>query len=357
MFQRKRPMGGVCPLDTTGAGAFKSLWHDGDSRTTRLPRSERGLRFFMAPLHCGTMRTTRQLAWTIVLVVVLGHRLACAQLSSNDIVAATKDADACILRLQEIRDEAVKLEEGAPADQVELVDCVHSRVLEIKGLLGLSLSAQRNLRRVIKTDKAETVDGYAANVKLCCERAEKLLLEAEGCATSVTLKTPTPTNEAPTVVTNSSVDIKITPRGAGLPPVRRTVVRTKETCLHQEQFATMLARAMDLKMTDKATADDFMKRLAKLAVEPLHGWQPGQCVTVDDVYVACARAMNLKVKDPRDPLSYGQALRDEGLGVDTLLPERDPQLDPPYVLESEVRALLTTGYAAPLPSSRRVAPD
>jgi len=63
------------------------------------------------------------------------------------------------------------------------------------------------------------------------------------------------------------------------------------------------------------------------------------------------------VKDPQDPLSYGQALREEGLGVGTLLPERDPQLDPPYVLDSEVRAFLTTGYAAPLPSSRRVAPD
>lgn len=349
-------MGGVCPLDTTGAGAFKGLWHDGDSRTTRLPRSEQDLRFFMAPLHCGTMRRTRQLAWTIALVVVLGHRLACAQLSSNDIVAATKDADACVLRLQEIRDKAVKLEGAAPADQVELIDCIHSRVLKIKGLLDLSLSAQRNLRRVVKTDGAEVVDGYATNVKLCCARAEKLLQEAESCATSVTLKTP-PTNEVPAGVTNSSVDIKITPRGAGLPPVRRTVVRTKETCLHQEQFATMLARAMDLKMTDKATADDFMKRLSKLAVEPLHGWQLGKCVTVDDVYVVCARAMKLKVKDPQDPLSYGQALRDEGLGVDTLLPERDPQLDPPYVLDSEVRALLTTGYAAPLPSSRRVAPD
>jgi hypothetical protein len=50
--------------------------------------------------------------------------------------------------------------------------------------------------------------------------------------------------------------------------------------------------------------------LAKLAIEPLGGWHLGKCVTVDNVYVACARAMNLKVKDPEDPLSYGQALRD-----------------------------------------------
>jgi hypothetical protein len=292
----------------------------------------------------------------IGLGVVLGHQVAHAQLSTNDIAAAVKDADACVLRLQAIRDEAVKLEEVAPPDQVALVDCIHSRVLKIKGLVELTLGAQKNLYKAVKSDEAVAADGYASSVTLCCARAEKLLVEAEGCATSVTLKT-TPTNEAPAGVTNSNVEIKITPRPAGLPSVRRTVVRTRETCLHQEQFAVMLGRAMDLKMTDQATPDDFMKRLAKLAVEPLHGWQFGKCVTVDDVYVACARAMNLKVKDPQDPLSYGQALRDEGLGVDTLLPERDPQLDPPYVLDAEVRALLTTGYAAPLPSSRRVSPD
>ena len=100
-----------------------------------------------------------------------------------------------------------------------------------------------------------------------------------------------------------------------------------------------------------------MAALAKLAVEPLGGWQAGKCATVDNVYVACARAMRLKVKDQNDPLSYGEALREEGLGVDTLLPERDPKLDPPFVLDSEVRAFLTSGYAAPLPSARRVTPD
>ncbi len=229
-------------------------------------------------------------------------------------------------------------------------------MLKITGLLELTLDARQDFHTAARSHAAEAAENYASDVKLCCARAEKLLLEAEGCATSITLKTM-PTNDAPAGVTNSSVDIQITPRPAGLPPVRRAVVRTRDTCLHHEQFAAMLGRAMDLKMTDKATADDFMKRLSKLAIEPLRGWQPGQCVTVDDVYVACARAMDLKVKDPQDPLSYGQALRDEGLGVDTLLPERDPQLDPPYVLDSEVRALFTTGYAAPLPSSRRIAPD
>jgi hypothetical protein len=292
----------------------------------------------------------------IALAVVLGHGQARGQSSTNDVTTTVKDADACVLRLHAIHDEAVRLEEATPPDQVALVDCIHSRVLKITGLLELTLGAQQDSHATVKSDKVEAAENYASSVRLCCARAEKLLLEAEGCATSVTLKTA-PTNNAPAVVTNSSVEIQITPRTAEFPPAQRSVVRTRETCLHHEQFAAMLGRAMDLKMTDKATPDDFMKRLSKLAVEPLRGWQPGQCVTVDDVYVACARAMNLKVKDPQDPLSYGQALRDEGLGVDTLLPERDPQLDSPYVLDSEVRALLTTGYAAPLPGSRRVAPD
>jgi hypothetical protein len=292
----------------------------------------------------------------IALATMAGHRLACAQSSTNDIVATLKDADARVLRMGKIRDEAVKLEEAAPTNQVELVDCIHSRVLKIKGLLELTLGAQENIHQPVGPTDAEAVDGYAASVTLSWARAEKLLLEAQGCATSVALNAA-PTNEAPPSITNSSATIRIAPRAAGIPLVHRPVTRSQETCLHHEQFATMLGKAMDLKMTDKTTPDDFMKALARLAVEPLHGWQPGKCVTVDDVYVACARAMNLKVNDPRDPLSYAQALRDEGLGVDTLLPERDPQLDPPYVLDSEARALLTTGYAAPLPGSKRVNPD
>jgi len=324
--------------------------------TTGWPRSERDLRFCPSPLHCGIMRGTRQFAWMTVLVVVLGHGLARGQSSTNDVTTTVRDADACVRRLQGMHDEAVKLEAATPPDQIGLVDCLHSRVLKITGLLELTLDAQQDFHTAARSHSAEAAENYASSAKLCCARAEKLLLEAEGCATSAALKTM-PTTEAPAGVTNSSVEIKITPRTAGLSLAQRAVVRTRETCLHHEQFAMLLGRAMDLKMTDKATPDDFMKRLAKLAVEPLRGWRPGQCVTVDDVYVACARAMNLKVKDPQDPLSYGQALRDEGLGVDTLLPERDPQLDPPYVLDSEVRALLTTGYAAPLPSSRRVAPD
>jgi hypothetical protein len=311
------------------------------------------------------MRQTLRLAPVIALAMVLGGGLAPiraglarAESSTNNLSAIVRDVDTCARRLHEIHGEAVRLEEKAPPEQAALIDCIRSRELRIKGLLELTESARKNIQKALKGDETEAIEGFASDVRISCARAEKLLLEAEGCATSVVLKA-VPTNAAPVAATNASgiVKIKITPRATGPSAARRPVVRTDQACLHHEQFAAMLARAMDLKVDAKAAPDEFIKALTRLAVEPLHGWQLGKCVTVDDVYVACARAMNLKVKDPQDPLSYGQALRDEGLGVDALLPERDPHLDPPYVLDSEVRALLTTGYAAPLSSAKRVTPD
>ena len=260
---------------------------------------------------------------------------------------ATKDPDATPLA-----------ESTTPPEQAALSDCVRSRVLKIKGLLNLSEETQKDIQKAVRAAQSDKAADYLNSVKICCERAEKLLIEAEGCVTSVALMAP-PAKGAPRVPTNANVtiDIKIPLRPSRPLANRRFVERTAQTCLHHEQFAALLACAMNLKLDPHAAPEDCSKMLAKLAIEPLGGWRPGKCVTVDNVYVACARAMNLKVKDPEDPLSYGQALRDEGLGVDTLLPERDPKLDPPFVLDSEVRAFLTTGYAAPLPSAKPIAPD
>jgi hypothetical protein len=316
----------------------------------------------MVPLHCDAVRQRLQMAWVIVFGVLFGGGLARAQSTTNDPAAVVRDTDACAQRLHEIYDEAAKLEAKVTPDQVALVDCIHSRVLKIKGLLEMTAIAKTSIQKALKGDDTDAIGEYAGNVRMSCARAEKLLLEAQGCSTSAALKNAL-LKAPPTLGTNTNTsvsvnaNIKITPRLTDTSVIQRPVERTEQTCLRQERFAVMLARAMDLKLDEKALPDDCVKALAKLAVEPLTGWQPGKCATVDDVYVACARAMNLKVKDPQDPLSYGQALREEGIGVDTLLPERDPQLDPPYVVDSEVRALLATGYAAPLPSAKRVAPD
>jgi hypothetical protein len=294
----------------------------------------------------------------LALAIWLAQPSAQAESPTNSPATPLQQADACVHRLREIYDEAARLEERTPVEQAALVDCVRSRVLKIKGLLELVERTQKDIQKAVRAAESDKAMEYLGDVKICGARAEKLLLEAEGCATSPALKAA-PALEAPAVMTNSNAtaDIRIPLRPPSPPVNRRFVERTPQTCLHHEQFAVLLARAMDLKLDPHATPEDCSKMLAKLAIEPLGGWHLGKCVTVDNVYVACARAMNLKVKDPEDPLSYGQALRDEGLGVDTLLPERDPKLDPPFVIDSEVRAFLTSGYAVPLPSTKRIAPD
>jgi hypothetical protein len=304
------------------------------------------------------MRQRLQWVCVVALVILLARRQARAESPTNSLATSLQQSDDCVRRLHEIYDEVTRLEGRTPPDQVALADCIHSRVLKITGLLDLTEEARKDIQRAVRAAESDKAADYLDSVKISCARAEKLLLEAGGCATSVALKAAPP-QDAPSVATNGNVaiDIKIPLRPPSPPVNRRFVERTIQTCLHQEQFAALLARAMNLKIDPHTTPEDCSKMLAKLAVEPLGGWHLGKCVTVDNVYVACARAMNLKVKDPEDPISYGQALRDEGLGVDTLLPERDPKLDPPFVVDSEVRAFLTSGYAAPLPSAKRIAPD
>ncbi len=304
------------------------------------------------------MRQRLQWMCVVALAILLAYRLTRAESPTNGPATPLQQSDACARRLHAIYDEAARLEEKTPPEQAALADCVRSRVLKIKGLLELTEETQKDIQKAVRAAQSDKAVDYLGSVKISCARAEKLLLEAEGCATSVALKA-VPAKEAPVAATNAkvAVDIKIPPRPPPPSVNRRFVERTVQTCLHHDQFAAMLARAMNLKLDPHATPEDCSKMLAKLAIEPLGGWHLGKCVTVDNVYVACARAMNLKVKDPEDPISYGQALRDEGLGVDTLLPERDPKLDPPFVVDSEVRAFLTSGYAAPLPSAKRIAPD
>jgi len=301
----------------------------------------------------------QRLQWTrvVALAILFGNRLTWAESPTNNPVAPLQQSDACVRRLHEIDDEVSRLEEKTPPDQAALVDCVRSLALKIKGLIELTEEAQKGIQKAAQAAESDKAMDYLGNVKISCARAEKLLLEAEGCATSLALQ-GAPPQEAPLVATNAPVttDVRIT-RPPSATVNRRFVERSVQTCLHHEQFAALLARAMDLKVDPHATTEDCLKMLAKLAIEPLGGWHLGKCVIVDNVYVACARAMNLKVKNSEDPLSYGQALRDEGLAVDTLLPERDPKLDPPFVVDFEVRAFLTSGYAAPLPSAKRVAPD
>ena len=51
--------------------------------------------------------------------------------------------------------------------------------------------------------------------------------------------------------TNASADIKITPRPNEPVSPRRPVERNEQTCLRQERFAVLLARAMELKLVEQ----------------------------------------------------------------------------------------------------------
>jgi hypothetical protein len=97
--------------------------------------------------------------------------------------------------------------------------------------------------------------------------------------------------------------------------------------------------------------------LANLGVQPLDGWVADDCVTSDDLCVVVARALNLKVEKPDNPYSYVQAVRNDGLPVDSVLPRRTKESIPVVLLESEVRLFLARGYVARMPSSHRFQPD
>src|SRR6202043_4080243 len=110
------------------------------------------LRFSSLRIHCEPMRQTLQWTWVVALTVLLGTRLARAESPTNSPVASAslQESDVCVHRLREIYDEASRLEEKTPPEQMALVDCVRSRVLKIKGLLELTEEAQKGIQKALR---------------------------------------------------------------------------------------------------------------------------------------------------------------------------------------------------------------
>ena len=247
----------------------------------------------------------------------------------------------CLVRLDQLVELVDELAQSASNDTGRAI-CITENLTKIKEIAKIA-------HALAATDPIQSASGRltAADsnrnsmIQLACTRAEKLLTFAADCReTSRTndlipeVKVAISSNAAPAV---SNPIAPVLPRG------------DDDTCLIQIKLAGLLAQALNWDLS----ADAALQKLTKQSIEPLGGWRAERCVTLGDFCVVIARLLNLKVKVPDDPASYIQVVRNDGLPVDGLA-ARHPQ---EALHESEVRAFLGRGYAAPLPSSRVRQPD
>jgi len=266
-------------------------------------------------------------------------------------------AAACIQLIQALIDRVTRLQEGA-SNQTARLDCITEKLIKIQGLLELTQTAAARLPQLENDEDTDQMENESAKVALACARAEKLALEAENCSAGPAVKPKKhhADNAAETAAADTSAQTATQAAPLALAPVYPE--RDEDTCIRQGQMAMLLGRAMDIGLDESRSADAYTSELGKLAIEPLAGWQPEKCVTLDDFCVVVARALNLKIESPDDPASYIQALRDDGLPVDSLLPPRGDVNNPaPVLLAPEVRNFFAHGYAAPLPTSHHLNPD
>lgn len=316
-------------------------------------RQTSGLRFSRRPLHSRLVRTLLHLGCLCVAVIFF-----CGNLAGAETNAPAFDLDksaACIERMKQLLQTVADLETTAlSSNETARADCIRDKHVKIIGLLDLSNESQSRLHSPPPEGVTPADEAAYSEILLACARAEKVAAEAGACLNIETKKLKQPRDaERPEKKPGETAKRK----PVRLARQRKVAVRNEQTCVHQDRLAALLVAAMDLRITDTNAPNANITALTKLAIEPLDGWQPNDCADLDDLCVVAARALNLKVEKPGDPASYEQALREDGLPVDTLLPARIPAAPPPLLLESEVRSFFLTGYAAPLPSSKRLLPD
>jgi hypothetical protein len=266
----------------------------------------------------------------------------------------SEQASDCVQLIQSVLERVTHLEEDA-SNQTARLTCVTEKRVKIQGLLELTQSAAARLPRLRDEDDTDQIEAETSRIALACARAEKLALEAENCSNAPVPKSKKHRGDnlgTQDETAQTTTQVAATVQAPSYP------VRGEQTCVRQDRMAFLLGQAMDLGLNGKKTSEAYITEFGKLAIEPLGGWQPQKCTSLDDFCVTVARALNLKVDATDDPASYCQALRDDGLPVDTLLPGRgDVNNPPPLLLESEVKSFFAHGYAAPLPTSRRLDPD
>jgi len=259
--------------------------------------------------------------------------------------------------IQAVVERLAALEQQTRAgQQLVQADCLRARLLKLQGLLAVGQQAQEQLQTLDATKDAALWEQEALKIQFATLRAEKLWAEAQQCLELAPAAAPVAAAAPTLAVTKPATKVRLRSRAVPAVP-RAPVARNRDTCVTQARLACLVARAMDLGLGLQGTAAGCAAALTQRAIEPLDGWQPEQCATVDDLYVVVARVLSLRVAEPADPRSYGWALRDAGLPVDTVLPAGAPDAAPPLLVEEEVRQFLEYGYTAPLASSQRLGPE
>ena len=235
----------------------------------------------------------------------------------------------CVAHLRDLVEKMTARHQAVTNDPVRL-DCLEAKLNKLTSLLELAGKIENDI---------DSDDAGLAELKIACDRADNIYKTLNDCD-------------------NTPVLIKVRKRTPVIdempaPPPRGVVIRDETTCLKQLQLAALILDVLD---SDPAGLPPI-KYLTKQGLEPLGGWKPNRCATVDDLCVLAAGLATITVPAPAEPDGYVRACRQNSLPVDTLLPKRQSDVEPPVVLESEARAFFSRGFAVPLTSSRRVQPD
>jgi len=287
----------------------------------------------------------------IFLVGIFLVVLATAQadgLTDADVPAVTMTVSNCLEYIDTTIARLEALAETA-SNETARARCITDKLTKAHSLHELVHNLNDSLETHVTDDDEESAASNRTLILAACNRIDKLAEDAAACKDSIA---PKPRRNSPPAgrATNPPQ-----PRVVKSPAAPASAIRDETTCLKQVKFAAMLTEVMGVETG--GNADSPSRELAKLAIEPLGGWIGDGCLTVDDLCVVVARALNLKVEKPEDPYSYVQAVRNDGLPVDSVLPRRRQEAEPALLLEAEVRSFLARGYAAHLPSGRRIQPD
>ena len=266
--------------------------------------------------------------------------------ATNSPPASETSAATCLERLRTLQVQVGALEDSArAAGRTERLSCLAVQRAKLSVLLEMAQTAQAEWQRAMDNDDPESSATELAKISAVCDRADTVPAAVAACVSESqpeSLKPLVPPIKPRKTNRTAAVVRRPMPAGAGEPE-----------CLRQDQWACLLARAMELVADDHAAPAECLAVLREHQIEPLPGWQPDRCSTLDDLSVTLARALKLSPTDNRDrPAGYLQALRDAGLPVDTWLPVRTPANPPPRVSEVDARGLLAEGQLAPLPRLR-----